>query len=328
MPFPVTDLWFRSPLSLREIATRLGLADVCSDSENYWTWEIGTLNGARLDITRTHTKPPETADTRIFLVDNTKFSEELIVEIVSRLQSFIRGAITCGRWEPRSGNDFHLMFDRAYFPASPAANVTLVNDIQNTRDDLERTFDPSRIIPGEHVEERSPCGRYHLVVDVFGTAEDPGFPSVVLANIKSTVTGEVIATVKRNDDRLFYTWISRDGHDYLIFPEHLEGQTILDLTARRVEGFFSRDESFIWTEFHPSPDKTKMAIIGCYWACSYMVTVYDFRNPMSLPLPLLAQFTLPEANAKFKEWISENAFGVTDDQGILHVFEVPQPKES
>src|SRR5262245_4596182 len=107
------------------------------------------------------------------------------------------------------------------------------NEIQSLRDRLEREFDPALLLPEEHVEERSPCGRYQLMIDVFGTAANPTYPSIVVAVIRSVETGEVIATIKRNDSRLFYSWISRDAHDYLLFPEDLEGQSVVDLTERR-----------------------------------------------------------------------------------------------
>jgi hypothetical protein len=103
-------------LTLDEIAVTLGLAEVTFDAENYWEWAIGTLAGARLDITRTHTQPPETTDTRIFLLDNMTFSENLIAEVVARLRAFVSGSIKCGRWEYRSGDDFDLVVIRE-FPA-------------------------------------------------------------------------------------------------------------------------------------------------------------------------------------------------------------------
>src|SRR5262245_20460694 len=99
----VTDIWFRSALPLDEIAARLGLNNITHDAEDYWEWVIGTLAGAQFDITRTYTQPPGTTNTRIFLVNNTEFSNELITEVVSRLRDFISGTIACGRWEYRSG---------------------------------------------------------------------------------------------------------------------------------------------------------------------------------------------------------------------------------
>src|SRR5262245_17969172 len=112
----VTDIWFRSALPLDEIAARLGLSDITHDVEDYWEWVIGTLAGAQLDITRTYTQPPRTTDTRIFLTENTEFSNELITEVVSRLRDFVSGTIAYGRWESRSGNEYALVVIRDLAP--------------------------------------------------------------------------------------------------------------------------------------------------------------------------------------------------------------------
>lgn len=199
----------------------------------------------------------------------------------------------------------------------------MTNEIQRVREMMESAFDASFLISEEHEEVTSPCGKYSLVIDVFGTAADPTFPSISVSTIRDVETGEVLATIKRNDNRLFYSWITRDGHDYLLFSEDLEGQSVVDLTDRRLEGFASVDGDFIWTEFYPSHDKTKLAIVGCYWACPYQLTVYDFRDPMNLPLPIIVQFDLPGNNAKFGQWLTNESLTVIDVQGNAHTFKVP-----
>lgn len=115
----VTDIWFRSRLSLAEVAQRLGLRDVTEDAENYWAWVIGTLGDARLDITRTHTRPAGIVDTRVFVLDGA-FTEPLLAELVGRLREFVPDAIRCGRWEYRSGNDFDLVVVREIGAAGDA----------------------------------------------------------------------------------------------------------------------------------------------------------------------------------------------------------------
>jgi hypothetical protein len=200
----------------------------------------------------------------------------------------------------------------------------MTNEIQKVREDLEKSLESARLCPEERFTTLSPCGRYQLEVNGYATADSLEDATIAIAVIRNTATGEVIATVNRNDTRCFYAWITRDGHDYLLFPEDLEGQTVIDLTARRVEGFSSPDEPFIWTEFYPSDDKTKLAIVGCYWACPYQVTVYDFRDPLCLPLPILAQFDLPGNDANFGQWLSEATFSVTTQEEVARVFDLPR----
>jgi hypothetical protein len=106
MSEPITDIWFRSSASLRSIAEQLQLSDVSYDLENYWEWVIGTLNGASLDITRTHTCPPADTDTRIFLLGNRFFPPALTRELVLRLRALTSGPIYVGQWHYLSGDEF------------------------------------------------------------------------------------------------------------------------------------------------------------------------------------------------------------------------------
>lgn len=120
MPSEVTDVWFRSRLRLDEIAQRLGLQHLTQDAENYWAWVIGNLGDTRLDITRTHTRPAGTVDTRLFVLDG-EFTEPLLIELVGRIRGFVTGPIWCGRWVYRTGNDFDLVLVREFGPAAGGA---------------------------------------------------------------------------------------------------------------------------------------------------------------------------------------------------------------
>ena len=104
----ITDIWFRTSKSLKEVTECLGLLDVSFDAENYWEWAIGELHGAKLDVTRTHTRPPESTETRIFMLDNSAFPDELKNAIVQSLRPIVSGSIYCGQWIYVSGNDFAL----------------------------------------------------------------------------------------------------------------------------------------------------------------------------------------------------------------------------
>ncbi len=200
----------------------------------------------------------------------------------------------------------------------------MTNEIQRIRDAKEHDFTPSLILCDEHQEVMSPCGKYLLVIDVYGNAATSTIRSIVVAIVRNVATGEVVATIRRNDERLFYSWVTRDSHDYLLFPEDLEGHSVIDLTDRRIEGFATERGDFIWTEFYPSNDKTKLAVVGCYWGCPYQVTVYDFRTPMQLPLPIVGQYVLPENNARFGDWKSDETFTLIDDQDQVHTYNVPK----
>ena len=205
--------------------------------------------------------------------------------------------------------------------AGSHADGKMVNEIRKVREAIDRGLASANLTPGGPTIELSPCGRYRLQIKEYDTADGADF---AVALVSHAASGQEIATIRRNDSRCFYAWVSRDGHDYLLFPEDLEGQTIIDLTSGRVAGFSSPDDPFIWAEFYPSPNRTKLAVVGCYWACPYQVTVYDFRDPLKLPLPKLAEFVLPDNNAQFAKWGTEAAIRVRSQDGTVHVFDIPE----
>ena len=110
----ITDIWFRSGLSLGEIARRLGFEDSKSDAEDFWEWVIGTVGTARCDLTRTHTRGNAVTDARIFEVDGRPFTPAEVEDLVSRLRTFVSGTISCGRWIPTSGDDFDRIVVRQF----------------------------------------------------------------------------------------------------------------------------------------------------------------------------------------------------------------------
>ena len=196
------------------------------------------------------------------------------------------------------------------------------NEIEKIREAMEQDFVSARVCPDSCTIELSPCGGYQLEVNEYSTVDFPHYATIAVATVQRTATGELVATIKRNDTRLFYAWVKRAGHDYLLFPEDLEGQTVINLTAQRIASFSSPDLGFIWVEFHLSIDQRSLAIIGCYWACPYQVTVYDFRSPLNLPLPIIAQFEL-SGEEHFSEWLSPNTFSLLNDKGAVRVCVIP-----
>ena len=114
----ITDVWFRSALTLDEIARQLELRDVSLDYENHWEWVIGSLDGVALDVTRTHTEPAADTDTNIFILarepPKPSFGAELLDELIGRLRRFVDGPIWCGRWMYVRGQEFDRVVVRSY----------------------------------------------------------------------------------------------------------------------------------------------------------------------------------------------------------------------
>jgi hypothetical protein len=182
------------------------------------------------------------------------------------------------------------------------------NEILQIRASIQAELAGAVKCTAESFSEWSPCDKFRLEVTAYASPDHEDGPRFAVAVVRSTVGGEIIATVNRNSDRCFYAWISREGSDYLILPEDLEGVSVIDLRTGQVEGYSTPGERFIWAEIHPSPDGTRLAVIGCYWACPYELHVYDFSNPMELPYPRLASFDLPENLTQFGGWVDSDSF--------------------
>ncbi|HEY1014906.1 MAG TPA: hypothetical protein VGE07_19515 [Herpetosiphonaceae bacterium] len=105
----ITDIWFVTPLPLRDLARALRMTDVTADAENYWEWIIGTLGGMTLDITRTHTLPAAEVPTRIFRLEAPRaFAAVQQAFVAARLQQAGITPIFLGAWVYRSGDEFEL----------------------------------------------------------------------------------------------------------------------------------------------------------------------------------------------------------------------------
>ncbi|WP_327321396.1 hypothetical protein OG735_02080 [Streptomyces sp. NBC_01210] len=103
-----TDIWFRSHLSLEELAAALDARVHITDVENYWAWVEADLAGIDINISRTHTMAPGKTDTRIFRsgYPSSAFPERTLRHLVAQLQHVGIDPIYLGKWRYLSGNEF------------------------------------------------------------------------------------------------------------------------------------------------------------------------------------------------------------------------------
>lgn len=78
-----------------------------------------------------------------------------------------------------------------------------------------------------------------------------------------------------------------DGNDYLLCGEDYQGLTVIRLnTGERIDYIEKEAESnggFSWRDCQISPDKTRIAMEGGYWAAGFEIHLRDFRNPFNVP---------------------------------------------
>lgn len=140
--------------------------------------------------------------------------------------------------------------------------------------------------------------KYSLVIDNYTTQK--GCWNYSRGQIFNKETCALIADIKRNYSAFPFSWAEDhpNGHSYLICGEDYQGQTIIELDTGKRKNYLPLDAhngfGFCWAEHYPSPDKKRLAVIGCYWACPYELIIYDFSDPMNLPYKELSIQDAPD----------------------------------
>lgn len=145
----------------------------------------------------------------------------------------------------------------------------------------------------ERINERehtSRCGTYRIVT---ASLKGPGSSRSVCEVYRR---GELFATLERNLTGFVFELLldHPTEHDYLIFSADYQGYSVLDLSTGERADYVAQDEErgFGWCPgaFGSCPeDATLLAVEGGYWGCPDEVRIFDVREPMVLPWPVLHQ---------------------------------------
>lgn len=178
--------------------------------------------------------------------------------------------------------------------------MTVLNKRQQIQEKIEK--DGTLSVTKEFT---SPSNKYRLVLDSYSFGNNTwNFVKASLYDSNACLLFEVY----RNYSSFPFSWVEShpNGHDYFVCGYDYQSQTILELdTGKRTDYTpteASKGVGFCWASHKPSPDKTLLAVEGCYWACPYEVVIYDFSNPMNLPYKEL-----------HREWNYHNFGGWADD---------------
>lgn len=191
-----------------------------------------------------------------------------------------------------------------------------MNHILKTREEITQYFDPTQVVEGSRESSHSPSKKFKLdTVQYRLKAPDRNWV-ITKVKIHDNTKNKFIFEINVDNDRFFHQWLMINGSEYLIFAEALcGGQSVIDLNRKIFESFNTQEDGFIWTSFDLSPDNTKLAVIGCVWACPYEIKIYDFSNPLALPLREVSTIELREDEKDIVEWISDNRIRVENYDG-------------
>jgi hypothetical protein len=178
-----------------------------------------------------------------------------------------------------------------------------MNHISEIRADIITYFDPSKLIEGSAETSVSPNGNYRLNTSTYNQTKPNCNWSVTKIEIFDNISNEIAFSFFCNDDQFFYSWLNQGDTEYFICAEDIfGGQTIIDLTRKKMESYSPNENGFIWTDFHLSPDGKHLATIGCHWACPFVIKLFDFTNPLSLPLTEIREIELLDNDEIILGW--------------------------
>ena len=166
-----------------------------------------------------------------------------------------------------------------------------MNFISKIRDDINKDFNEKTFQKGDFETFISPSKQFRLDATNFWSKE-PNW-DLTKVEIYEQNLNKKIFDFFVNDSHFFHAWVITNNIEYLICAEDIfGGQTIVDLANLKIAGYSPNEDGFIWTDFHLSPDGKTLATIGCYWACPYVIKLFDFSNPMNLPLKEIKELEL------------------------------------
>jgi hypothetical protein len=178
-----------------------------------------------------------------------------------------------------------------------------MNYIDEKRNEIKNFFNPGLIIQDSKESVFSPSK--HFRIDKVNYKQDKADVNweVTKVSIYDLRINQILFDFFINDSSFFYSWIDKGNIEFLICAEDIfGGQTVIDLTNRKMSSYSPGEDGFIWTDFHLSPDGNTLATIGCYWACPNEIKLYDFSDPMNLPLKEIKELEISNSET-IKGWI-------------------------
>jgi hypothetical protein len=184
------------------------------------------------------------------------------------------------------------------------------NLIEDVRADIKKYFDSTALLADSEEIHYSPDNKYFFKSNYYQQSDTKRNWTVSKIEIFQTDTEEKIFEFIRNDDSLFHGWLITENTHYLLMSEDIEGKSILDITNRQFYSYSFEEDKFIWCEYYPSPNYKKLAIVGCYWACSSEIVIFDTAIPTHFPYKeLYRQDTFQEKI----EWIDNTTLKITNN---------------
>jgi hypothetical protein len=179
-----------------------------------------------------------------------------------------------------------------------------MNYIDKIRESIKEHFNGQTIEKGGVESFTSPSKKFRA--DTTNCYTKNANSVYTFVEIYEQVQNQKILDFFTNEDRFLHGWGIANEIEYLITAEDIYGgQTIVDLTNRKLYGYSPDENGFIMTDFHLSPNGKTLATIGCYWACPFVIKFFDFTNPTKLPLREIKEIELLDNDENIVGWLDE-----------------------
>ncbi len=192
------------------------------------------------------------------------------------------------------------------------------NRIENIRAELAAYFNEDALIEGTEEVFYSPDKQYFFRSNYYTQTAPTHSWTVAKIEIFKAPDKKLFEFI-RNDDSLFHGWLTIDDKQYLLLSEDVQGKSIYDLGRQEFHSYSFGEDEFIWCEYSPSPDCTKLAVAGCHWACPYEIRVFDTSTPVNYPYKELYR------QSSFQDkllWLNNEDLQITNRDGVVAVVKV------
>jgi hypothetical protein len=162
-----------------------------------------------------------------------------------------------------------------------------MNHIDEIRNEIQLYFNPDNVIEDSQEVLFSPNKKYRVETTSFRQEKPNCNGEATKVEVYQTDNSSLLFSFFVNEGTFFHSWVTKSNVDYLLCAEDLwGGQTVINLTNKKMSSYTANDDGFIWTKHLLSPDESLLAVFGCFWGSAYFIIVYHFDDPMLLPLKI------------------------------------------
>ena len=166
------------------------------------------------------------------------------------------------------------------------------NLIEEVRLDVCKFFSERHVIDESLQVFHHPTGSYHVNARKYRQTDPTRNWIVCKIEVYKSYDNRLISTYITSGEVLMLCWLDKDQQEYLICPEDVMGQSLLNLKTGVLTSFSSDEDPFVWCAALPSPDGSLLAVEGCYWACPYELVIYDLQHVENLPWKPIRRFSI------------------------------------